>query len=144
MNNHRLLIGVIGNDIHVVANKIMSRGLEEAGYEVCNLGISNTPRNFIDAAKEFLPNLILVSSLNGEAEGWVTNLREDLNKEGLEKVLMYIGGNLAVGDKDDTLTIESRFLRMGFNRAYHRPIGFSRLFIDLKADLNEGYEDGSS
>ena len=57
--NKRIVIGVIGNDIHVVANKVIARGLRIAGYNVCNLGVSNMPQDFIFAAIEFEADIFL-------------------------------------------------------------------------------------
>jgi len=39
MSKKTIVMGVIGADIHVVGNKVIAYALEEAGFEVVNLGI---------------------------------------------------------------------------------------------------------
>jgi methylaspartate mutase sigma subunit len=130
----RLLIGVIGNDIHIVANIILARGLRQSGYAVCNIGVNSTPLDFVAASVEFEADVVIVSSINGEAEGWVSNLRLAFNAAGQNKILLYIGGNLAVGNQPKKL-VEQRYIEFGFDRAYHQPPNFDVLFDDLATDL---------
>jgi methylmalonyl-CoA mutase cobalamin-binding domain/chain len=64
----RIVMGVIGHDIHVISNRIIAIALGEYGYAVCNLSVDNTAENFLDAAVEYKADAVVVSSLNGEAE----------------------------------------------------------------------------
>ena len=48
----RIVIGVIGDDIHVVGNRIMQLALEESGCQVFNLRTRNRPEHFCQAALE--------------------------------------------------------------------------------------------
>jgi len=133
--NNRVLIGVIGNDIHVVANKVISRGLRIAGYNVCNLGVSNMPKDFIYAAIEFEADLVIISTINGEGRDWVIGLRDAYTKSGRGKILLYIGGNLAVGSVSKN-KIEADYIKLGFNRAYHNPESLDFLLKDISKDLD--------
>jgi methylaspartate mutase sigma subunit len=130
----RLVIGVIGNDIHVVANRVLARGLRMAGYEVCNLGVNNPPEDFVAAAVEHEADGVIVSSINGEGEGWVRGLRAGFDAAGRGGVLLYIGGNLAVGDRPQA-EVEARYRACGFHRAYHRPSSLDILLTDLAEDF---------
>ena len=38
LRNNRIVLGVIGADVHAVGNKILEMVLKEAGFEVINLG----------------------------------------------------------------------------------------------------------
>jgi methylaspartate mutase sigma subunit len=134
---NRLIIGVIGNDIHVVANRIMARGLHLAGYAVCNLGVNTPVDDFIMAAIEFEADAVIVSSLNGEGEGWLKGLRQSFNAAKLGDTLLYVGGNLAVGDYSSE-EIECRYRKFGFDRVYHRPSSLDVLLDDLSLDLVNG------
>ena len=116
----RLVIGVIGNDIHVVANRILARGLRQAGYIVCNLGVTVPPADFIAATIEHEADAVIISSLNGEGEDWLRNLRQKFTDSNRPNILLYVGGNLSVGDRNQ-IEVEEYFLSFGFNRAYHRP-----------------------
>lgn len=131
---NRVVIGVIGNDIHIVANRVMARGLRMAGYKVCNLGVSNLPEDFVFSAIEHEADAVIVSTLNGEGEDWVIGLRDSFLKAGRGNIIMYIGGNLAVGDKPKE-EVETHFVELGFNRAYHRPDNLDILLEDLSKDF---------
>jgi len=133
--NYRLIIGVIGNDIHVVANRVLTRGLRMEGYQVCNLGVGNLPDDFIYSSIEHEADAVIISTINGEGEDWTMDMRESFSKVGLEKIILYIGGNLAVGNVSRNV-IENRFESYGFNRAYHRPKHLDILLKDLEKDLD--------
>jgi len=47
-----LVTGVIGSDTHIVGNRILSRALEQAGFEVVALGALTPASEFVDAAIE--------------------------------------------------------------------------------------------
>ena len=61
----RVVIGVIGDDIHIVGNRIMQLALEESGFRVFNLRTRNRPEHFCQAALEVNAHAVFVSSLNG-------------------------------------------------------------------------------
>ena len=133
--NHTIIIGVIGNDIHVVANRILARSLRQEGYEVCNLGVNAAPSDFFAAAKEFEADAVVVSSVNGEGEAWVKGLPQMISDYLGDDVLLYVGGNLSMGNSPRE-NIEKRYLEIGFDRAYHRPPNLNILLADLKKDLS--------
>jgi len=130
----RLVIGVIGNDIHVVANRILARGLRQLSYEVCNLGVSVQPGDFVAAAIEHEADAVIISSINGECDEWVHGLRESFNSIGRSDLMLYLGGILAVGDVSAE-QVEERYKNIGFNRVYHRPASMDILVSDLSKDL---------
>ena len=55
-----VVFGVVGNDIHVVANRILHLCLEAKGFRAVNLGTNNRPENFADAALECAAYAVLV------------------------------------------------------------------------------------
>ena len=61
-SNGRIIIGVIGDDIHVVGNRIIQLALEESGFQVFNLRTRNRPEHFCQAALEVNAHAVLVSS----------------------------------------------------------------------------------
>lgn len=130
----RLIIGVIGNDIHVVANRILARGLRQAGYIICNLGVTVPPMDFIAASIEHEADAVIISSLNGEGEDWLHNIRQKFSEANRANILLYVGGNLTVGDRDKN-AVEQHYLKLGFDRAYHRPSSMDILLKDLSEDL---------
>ena len=112
-----LVTGVIGSDTHIVGNRILSMALEKAGYKVVALGALTPPADFVKAAVETNADAILVSSLYGQGELDCRGFRELCVEAGLERLLIYVGGNLVVG-KQAWADVEQRFVAMGFDRAF--------------------------
>ena len=111
-----IVTGVIGSDTHIVGNRILSIALEKAGYNVISLGALTPAADFIKAAVETNADAIMVSSLYGQGELDCRGFRDLCFEAGLERILLYIGGNLVVG-KQSWPEVEKRFLEMGFDRA---------------------------
>ncbi|MBQ2895309.1 MAG: methylaspartate mutase subunit S [Oscillospiraceae bacterium] len=113
----KLILGVIGADVHAVGNQILYNAFTEAGFEVVNLGVMVSQEEFIEAAIEANADAIIVSSLYGQGELDCRGLREKCDEAGLKGILLYVGGNLVVG-KQDPADIERRFKEMGFDRVF--------------------------
>ena len=52
MDKKKLVIGVIGADVHAVGISILQHAFEEAGFEVVNLGVMVSQEEYIAAAIE--------------------------------------------------------------------------------------------
>ncbi|HBG09093.1 MAG: methylaspartate mutase subunit S [Limnochordia bacterium] len=117
MEAKTLVLGVIGADVHAVGNKILEIALTEAGFNVVNLGVLVSQKEFVEAALETDADAILVSSLYGHAEIDARGLREALIEAGIGDILMYIGGYLVVGNQDWS-EVEAKFKQLGFDRVY--------------------------
>ena len=123
----KVVTGVVGNDIHVVANRLIEISLQERGFEVFNLGVNTYLEEFIDAVIETNSDVLLISSLNGEAEGWCRDLPFLKSKYDLRGVTFMIGGNLAVGEGKSEIIIP-KYKSYGFDLVFHQ------------VDLNEGLD----
>jgi methylaspartate mutase sigma subunit len=123
----RVVTGVVGNDIHVVANRLIEISLKERGFEVFNLGVNTYLEEFIDAVIETDADVLLISSLNGEAEGWSRDLLFLKSRYDLDDVLFVIGGNLSVGEAN-AQEMEKKYRAYGFDLVFHQ------------IDLNEGLD----
>ena len=88
----RVILGVIGADVHAVGNTILNRALQDAGFEVTNLGVMVPQEEMIRAAVEDGADAILVSSLYGQGEIDCTGMREKCEEAGLKDILLYAGG----------------------------------------------------
>ena len=113
----KLVLGVIGADVHAVGNKILAHAFDLAGFDVVNLGVMVSQEEYIDAALETNADAIIVSSLYGHGELDCRGLREKCIEAGLEGILLYVGGNIVVG-KQDFAEVEQRFRAMGFDRVF--------------------------
>ncbi len=123
----KVVTGVVGNDIHVVANRLIEISLQERGFEVFNLGVNTYLEEFIDAVIETDADVLLISSLNGEAEGWCRDLKLLKNQYDMSSVVFMIGGNLGVGEMD-AQEIVPKYEAYGFDLVFHQ------------TDLNEGID----
>ena len=117
MYKNKLILGVIGADVHAVGNKILYHAFAEAGFEVTNLGVMVSQDEFIDAAIETQADVIVVSSLYGHGELDCRGMRDKCVERGLNDILLYVGGNIVVG-KQPFEDVERRFKAMGFNRVF--------------------------
>ena len=93
----KIVMGVIGSDVHAVGNRILAYALEQAGFEVINLGVMVSQEEFIAAAIETAADAILVSSLYGHGELDCRGLRARCRRSGADGISLWIGGNLVVG-----------------------------------------------
>lgn len=119
-NPMKVVTGVVGNDIHVVANRLIDLSLQARGYEVFNLGVNTHLEEFFDAAVETGAEVLMISSLNGEAEGWGREVKLLKGKyKGLDNLIMMIGGNLVVGS-GNTEDIIARYKKYGFDLVCHQ------------------------
>jgi methylaspartate mutase sigma subunit len=129
-----VVLGVVGHDIHVVANRILATGLAENGFRPYNLGTSNDIDDFADAALETGARAVLISSVNGEGEGACAGIGERFAKAGLSDVLLYAGGGLVIGDRP-AAEVERLFHGYGFHRVFYRPRSLQPAFDALRQDL---------
>lgn len=124
----KVVTGVVGNDIHVVANRLIELSLQARGYEVFNLGVNTYLEEFFDAVVETGADILMISSLNGEAEGWGREVRLlKAEYKNLDDLIMMIGGNLTVGS-GNTEDIVSRYQNYGFDLVCHQ--------VDLNTGLD--------
>lgn len=133
----RVVIGVIGDDIHVVGNRMMQLCLEESGFEVFNLRTRNRPDHFWQAALEVNADAVFVSSLNGEGEYWCADFRQHFARVGLGRIVLYVGGNVVVGNRPQDEVV-NLFKGYGFNRVYHQQPDIGVAIADLNEDLESG------
>ena len=116
----KVVTGVVGNDIHVVANRLIDLSLQARGYKVFNLGVNTHLEEFFDAAVETGADALIISSLNGEAEGWGREVKLLKAKyRTLDNLVLMIGGNLVVGS-GNTEDIVARYKNYGFDLVCHQ------------------------
>ena len=124
----KVVTGVVGNDIHVVANRLIELSLNARGFEVFNLGVNTYLEEFFDAVVETGADILLISSLNGEAEGWAREVKMLKSKyKTLDNLILMIGGNLVVGTAAAE-EIVPRYKNYGFDLVFHQ--------VDLNTGLD--------
>lgn len=136
MNEITVVLGVIGSDCHAVGNKIIEHALAHDGIKVVNLGVMVSQDEFIDAAIETGAQAILVASIYGHGEIDCDGLRGRCLERGLDKIVLYVGGNLVIGKRDFS-EVESLFIGMGYDRVFPPTVDLKQMVVQLKQDVAE-------
>ena len=134
MKTIKLILGVIGADVHAVGVKILDYAYKQAGFEVINLGVMVSQKEFVEAAIEASADAIVVSSLYGHGEIDCRGLRDLCDEAGLDNIKLYLGGNLVVG-KHDFTQVEKTFIAMGYDRVYPPGTKPETSIEDIKIDF---------
>jgi len=129
-----VVLGLVGHDIHVVANRVLTIGIAENGFRPYNIGTNNDVDDFADAVLETGARAVLVASINGEGEKSCAGFGARFAELGLSDILLYIGGNLVIGTKPAE-EVHQVFASYGFHRVFHQPSSFQTVFDALRQDL---------
>ena len=129
-----VVLGVIGEDVHIVGARILEYALSDSGFNVISLGAQVSQEEFLDAAIETNADAILISSFSGHAELLVSGFKEKYMEAGLRDVILYIGGYLILEEKPWE-EISKKYRGMGFNRVYPPGTTPTSVIEDLKRDI---------
>ena len=88
----RIVMAKPGLDGHDRGIKILARAYRATGMEVIYLGLRQTPEMIVSAAVEEDADVVALSVLSGAHMTIFTKVKELMNKEGLENVLLTGGG----------------------------------------------------
>jgi len=92
MRNLRVVIAKPGLDGHDRGAKVIARALRDAGMEVIYTGLRQTPEQIVSAALQEDADVIGLSILSGAHNHIAPRLMALLKEEGLDDVLVLIGG----------------------------------------------------
>jgi methylaspartate mutase sigma subunit len=136
MQGKNIVTGVIGVDVHIMGLRIIEHALRRNGFNVHSLGVQVSQEEFIAAAVETNAAAILISSLGGQAEIDCRGFREKCQEAGIGKVVLYVGGNLMVGEHPWE-EVHRYFKGLGFDRIYSQNTLPNQVIADLKGDLGD-------
>ena len=88
----RVVIAKPGLDGHDRGAKVIARALRDAGMEVIYTGLRQTPEQIASAALQEDADVIGLSILSGAHNHIAPRLMELLKQQGLEDVLVLVGG----------------------------------------------------
>lgn len=92
-NLGRILMGTVQGDIHNIGKDIVTFILEVNGFEVRDIGIDVPPEKFVEAIKDFKPQVVGMSGLLTLAFDSMKNTVQAITEAGLrEDVKIMIGG----------------------------------------------------
>ncbi len=89
----RIVIGTVYGDIHDIGKNLVATFLEAAGFEVIDLGVDVPPEKFVEAIKQYNPDIVGMSALLTSTMMHMKNIIEAIEREGLRnKVKVIVGG----------------------------------------------------
>ncbi len=103
--NHpiRVLVAKPGLDGHDRGAKVIARALRDAGMEVIYTGIRQTPQMIVQAAAQEDVNVLGLSILSGAHLEILPEIMRLLREEGLDDVLVVLGGIIPEQDREPLL-----------------------------------------
>jgi methylmalonyl-CoA mutase, C-terminal domain len=94
----RVVIAKPGLDGHDRGAKIIARALRDAGMEVIYTGLHQTPEQIVETALQEDADAVGISILSGAHMTLVPKILEGLREEGLDEVLVVVGGTIPKPD----------------------------------------------
>lgn len=89
----KVVIGTVKGDLHDIGKNLVSMMLESAGFEVVNLGVDIGPAAFLQAVKEYTPDVVALSALLTTTMPAMEETIKAFEREGLRgKFQVIIGG----------------------------------------------------
>jgi len=88
----RVVVAKPGLDGHDRGAKVIARAFRDAGFEVIYTGLRQTPEQIVNAALQEDADVIGLSVLSGAHMTLCPRITELMKKEGLDDVMVVIGG----------------------------------------------------
>jgi 5-methyltetrahydrofolate--homocysteine methyltransferase len=89
----KVLLGTVKGDLHDIGKNLVGMMCEGAGFEVMDVGKDVAPEQFVDAVKEFEPDVVGMSALLTTTMRSMESTIKVLEEAGLrDKVKIMIGG----------------------------------------------------
>ena len=93
-----MVIAKPGLDGHDRGAKIIARALRDAGMEVIYTGLHQTPEQIVETAIQEDADAVGISILSGAHMTLVPKILDGLRGEGLDDVLVVVGGTIPAED----------------------------------------------
>ena len=97
----RVVIAKPGLDGHDRGAKIIARALRDAGMEVIYTGLHQTPEQIVETAIQEDADAVGISILSGAHMTLVPRILELLHENGVEDVVVVVGGTIPDNDADE-------------------------------------------
>jgi 5-methyltetrahydrofolate--homocysteine methyltransferase len=89
----KVIIGTVQGDLHDIGKNLVAMMLEGAGFEVIDLGVDISPEKYVQAVKEYHPDLVACSALLTTTMPRMKDIVDALKDSGLrDQVKVLIGG----------------------------------------------------
>ena len=90
----KIMIAKVGTDAHDMGVTVIERWLADAGHQVVNLGLYNSPKRVAEQALKEQPDIVGLSFLGGEPVYLSGRVMEELKDAGLDDTTLVAGGVL--------------------------------------------------
>ncbi|MGH2630995.1 MAG: cobalamin B12-binding domain-containing protein, partial [Actinomycetota bacterium] len=95
---HRIVVAKPGLDGHDRGAKIIARALRDAGMEVIYTGLHQTPEQIVETAIQEDADAVGISILSGAHMTLVPRVVDLLKDQGIEDVIVVVGGTIPSDD----------------------------------------------
>jgi methylmalonyl-CoA mutase C-terminal domain/subunit len=95
---YRVVVAKPGLDGHDRGAKVIARALRDAGFEVIYTGLHQTPEQVVQAVVQEDADAVGLSLLSGAHLTLVPRVIDGLRAQGLDDVLVIVGGIIPEGD----------------------------------------------
>jgi len=93
-----LVIGTVKGDIHDIGKNLVAMMMEGAGFNVINLGINTDADAFLEAIREYNPDIVGMSALLTTTMPYMGVVIETLKEQGLRQQLLVLVGGAPLND----------------------------------------------
>lgn len=125
----KAIVCTVPSDSHSWNLVFMDLYLREKGFETKNLGVCTSAEDLVICVRDFHPDMVVISSINGHAYLEAPQIIDRLRESGLfGSSYIVIGGKIGVKG-DENIEYREFLLRYGFDA----------VFIDMKN--NDGIAD---
>jgi methylmalonyl-CoA mutase cobalamin-binding subunit len=94
---YHLVLGVVGSDVHCIANQLLEKDLNWHDFQVTNLGVALSPTEVLDSVRKLANPVLLLGTLNGDFEPTISTIVLVRESFGI-KIPIVVGGNFALGE----------------------------------------------
>ncbi len=93
INQGTLIIGTVKGDLHDIGKNLVASMLEGCGFQVINLGVDISDVQFVEAIREYNPQIICLSALLTTTMTYMRQIIKTLEDEGLRhQIKVMVGG----------------------------------------------------
>lgn len=128
----RVLVAKPGLDGHDRGAKVVARALRDAGMEVIYTGLRQTPEMIAEAALQEDVDVVGLSILSGAHMALVPRILELLRANGLDDVLLFVGG--IIPDEDAPALME-----MGVSGVYGPGASTEKIVEDIHSAMQKRF-----
>jgi methylmalonyl-CoA mutase cobalamin-binding domain/chain len=101
----RIVVAKPGLDGHDRGAKIIARALRDAGMEVIYTGLHQTPEQIAETVIQEDADAVGLSILSGAHMTLVPRILEQLNEQGMDHVVVTVGGTIPASDISELKSI---------------------------------------